>query len=110
MSGYWNLGKAAAKTKTGQKIISKVVDYVVKKTPRKFKVSKTIKSQPPHTGTLKLTRAKFDEMAGSASKGRSLHGKEWTTETLMKQPQGKKLHDLVTKSGKIEQKIKKLSD
>ena len=89
--------------------IKKVVDYAVKKTPKKFKVSKTIKSQPPHTGTLKLTRAKFDEMAGSASKGRSLHGKEWTTETLMKQPQGKKLHDLVTKSGKIEQKIKKLS-
>ncbi len=110
MSGYWNLGKAAAKTKTGQKIISKVVDYVVKKTPRKFKVSKTIKSQPPHTGTLKPTRAKFDEMAGSASKGRSLHGKEWTTETLMKGSKGKKLHDLVTKSGKIEQKIKKLSD
>ena len=109
MSGYWNLGKAAAKTKTGQKIISKVVDYVVKKTPRKFKVSKTIKSQPPHTGTLKKTRAKFDEMAGSASKGRALHGKEWTTKTLMKQPHGKKLHDIVSKSGKIEQKLKKLS-
>ena len=49
--------------------VKKVVDYAVKKTPRKFKVSKTIKSQPPHTGTLKTTRAKFDEMAGAASKG-----------------------------------------
>jgi len=91
-------------------LVKKVVDYAVKKTPRKFKVSKTIKSQPPHTGTLKQTRAKFDEMAGSASKGRSLHGKEWTTETLMKGSKGQKLHDLVTKTGKIEQKIKKLSN
>jgi len=91
-------------------LVKKVVDYAVKKTPRKFKVSKTIKSQPPHTGTLKSTRAKFDEMAGSASKGRSLHGKEWTTETLMKGSKGQKLHDLVTKTGKIEQKIKKLSN
>ena len=110
MSGFFNILKQGAKTETGKKIIKKVVDYAVKKTPRKFKVSKTIKSQPPHTGTLKSTRAKFDEMAGSASKGRSLHGKEWTTETLMKGSKGQKLHDLVTKTGKIEQKIKKLSN
>ena len=109
MSGYWNVGKAAAKTKTGQKIISKVVDYVVKKTPRKFKVSKTIKSQPPHTGTLKVTRKSFDEMAGSASKGRSLHGKEWTTKTLMKQPHGTKLHGIVSKGGELRQKVKKFT-
>ena len=96
--------------------VKKAVDYAVKKIPRKFKVSKTIKSRPPHTGTLKKTRAVFEDLAGSASKGRSLHGKEWTTETLMKGSKGQKLHDLVTKTGKlqkasrdIEQKIKKLS-
>ena len=89
--------------------IKKVVDYAVKKTPKKFKVSKTIKSQPPHTGTLKVARKAFDEMAESASKGRALHGKEWTTKTLMKQPHGKKLHDLVTKTGELHQKIKKSS-
>ena len=95
--------------------VKKVVDYAVKKTPRKFKVSKTIKSQPPHTGTLKTTRAKFDEMAGAASKGRALHGKEWTTETLMKGTPGKgssagkdvKLHDIVSKTGKLAQELKK---
>ena len=109
MSGFFNILKQGAKTETGKKIISKVVDYAVKKTPRKFKVSKTIKSQPPHTGTLKATRKSFDEMAGSASKGKALHGKEWTTKTLMEQPHGKKLHELVTKGGELRQKIKKSS-
>ena len=108
MSGYWNVITKVAQQPAVKKVISKVVDYAVKKTPRKFKVAKTIKSQPPHTGTLKKTRARFDELAGAASKGRSLHGKEWTTETLMKQPHGKKLHDLVTKTGKIEQTLKKI--
>ena len=112
MSGYWNVIKAGAKTGAGKKIISKVVDYAIKKMPRKFKVAKTIKSQPPHTGTLKKTRAVFDDLAGAASKGRSLHGKEWTTETLMKGSTGKtgkqiKLHDIVSKTGKLEQTIKK---
>ena len=109
MSGFFNILKQGAKTEPGKKIISKAVDYVVKKTPRKFKVAKTIKSQPPHTGTLKKTRAVFEDLAGAASKGRSRHGKEWVTETLMKPPHGKKLHDIVSKSGKIEQKLKKLS-
>ena len=109
MSAFWSTVKAGAKTEAGKKIISKVVDYAVKKMPRKFKVAKTIKSQPPHTGTLKQTRAKFDEIAESASKGRSLHGKEWTTETLMKQPHGKKLHELVSKTGELQQKVKKFT-
>ena len=115
MSGFFNILKQGAKTKTGKKIISKVVDYAVKKVPRKFKVAKTIKGKPPHTGTLKQTRAKFDEIAESASKGRSLHGKEWTTKTLMKGTPGKgssagrdvKLHDIVSTTGKLAQEIKK---
>ena len=107
MSGFFNILKQGAKTETGKKIIKKVVDYAVKKTPRKFKVSKTIKSQPPHTGTLKVTRKSFDEMAEAASKGRSLHGKEWTTKTLMKGSKGQKLHDLVTRSDELQQKVKK---
>ena len=78
--------------------IKKVVDYAVKKTPKKFKVSKTIKSQPPHTGTLKKTRAVFDDLSEAASKGRSLHGKEWTTKTLMK---GSKIYDRYEKLQKI---------
>ena len=96
--------------------VKKAVDYAVKKIPRKFKVSKTIKSQPPHTGTLKKTRAVFEDLAGSASKGRSLHGKEWTTKTLMKGTPGKgssagknvKLHDIVSTTGKLAQEVKKL--
>ena len=95
--------------------VKKAVDYAIKKTPRKFKVSKTIKSQPPHTGTLKKTRAVFEDLAGSASKGRSLHGKEKTTELLMKGVGGvgphkgkmQKLHDIVGRSGKLVQDIKK---
>ena len=106
MSGYFNILKQGAKTETGKKIIKKVVDYAVKKTPRKFKVSKTIKSQPPHTGTLKKTRAVFDDLSEAASKGRSLHGKEWTTKTLMKGSKGQKLHDIVSKTGKLQQKFK----
>ena len=109
MSGYWNVITKVAQQPAVKKAISKVVDYAVKKTPRKFKVAKTIKSQQPHTGTLKKTRAVFEDLAGAASKGRSRHGKEWVTETLMKPPHGKKLHDIVSKSGKIEQKLKKLS-
>ena len=31
MSGYWNLGKAAAKTKTGQKILKKTFEYITPK-------------------------------------------------------------------------------
>ena len=91
MSGFFNILKQGAKTETGKKIISKVVDYAVKKVPRKFKVAKTIKGKPPHTGTLKKTRSVFDELSGAASKGRSLHGKEWTTKTLMKGTPGKDL-------------------
>ena len=99
----------------GKWVAKKAIDYAVKKTPRKFKVSGTIKSQSPHTGTLKKTREVFDELAGAASKGRSLHGKEWTTKTLMKGTAGKgpstgknvKLHDIVSKTGKLEQDIKK---
>ena len=107
MSGYWNVVKAGAKTEAGKKIISKVVDYAVKKMPRKFKVAKTIKSQPPHTGTLKPTRAAFEDLAGAASKGRSLHGKEATTGILMKGSKGIKIHDIVSKTGKLAQDIKK---
>ena len=115
MSGFFNILKQGAKTKTGKKIISKVVDYAVKKVPRKFKVAKTIKGKPPHTGTLKKTRSVFDELSGAASKGRSLHGKEWTTKTLMKGTPGKgssagrdvKLHDIVSTTGKLAQEIKK---
>ena len=69
-------------------------------------ISKTIKSQPPHTGTLKKTRAVFDDLSEAASKGRSLHGKEWTTKTLMKGSKGQKLHDIVSKTGKLQQKFK----
>jgi len=119
MSAFWSTVKAGAKTEAGKKIISKVVDYAVKKTPRKFKVAKTIKSQPPHTGTLKKTRKAFDELAGAASKGRDVgrYGPTETTNLLMRGVPGKgphagkmrKLHDIVTETGKIEQKSKKLS-
>ena len=37
MSGYWNLGKAAAKTKTGQKIIKKTFEYVKPKIAKNLK-------------------------------------------------------------------------
>ena len=97
--------------------IKKGVDYAVKKTPKKFKVSKTIKSQPPHTGTLKKTRGVFDELAGAASKGRKpgMYGPKETTNILMKGTPGRgphtgkmqKLHDIVSKSGKLAQELKK---
>ena len=48
MSGYWNLGKAAAKTKTGQKIIKKTFEYV------KPKIAKNLKER----------RETFDKMTG----------------------------------------------
>ena len=37
MSGYWNLGKAAAKTKTGQQIIKKTFEYVKPKIAKNLK-------------------------------------------------------------------------
>ena len=81
------------------------------------KVAKTIKSQPPHTGTLKKTRGVFDELAGAASKGRKpgMYGPKETTNILMKGTPGRgphtgkmqKLHDIVSKSGKLAQELKK---
>ena len=90
--------------------VKKAVDYAIKKTPRKFKVSKTIKSQPPHTGTLKQTREVFDELAGAASKGRDVgrYGPTEVTNILMKGSKGKKIHDIVSTSGKLAQEAKKL--
>ena len=98
--------------------VKKAVDYAIKKTPRKFKVSKTIKSQPPHTGTLKQTREVFDELAGAASKGRDVgaYGPKETTNILMKGVPGKgpsagkmqKVHDVVSTTGKLAQDLKKL--
>ena len=90
--------------------VKKAVDYAVKKIPRKFKVSKTIKSQPPHTGTLKKTRKVFDELAGAASVGRrpGMYGPRETTNILMKGSKGKKIHDIVSTSGKLAQEAKKL--
>ena len=37
MSGYWKLGKAAAKTKTGQNIIKKTFEYVKPKIAKNLK-------------------------------------------------------------------------
>ena len=48
MSGYWNLGKAAVKTKTGQKIIKKTFEYV------KPKIAKNLKER----------RETFEKMTG----------------------------------------------
>jgi len=48
MSGYWNLGKAAAKTKTGQKILKKTFEYV------KPKIAKNLKER----------RETFEKMTG----------------------------------------------
>jgi|TARA_R100001594_G_scaffold54615_1_gene88182 hypothetical protein len=117
MSGYWNVITKVAQQPAVKKAISKVVDYAVKKTPKKFKVAKTIKSQPPHTGTLKKTRGVFDELAGAASKGRKpgMYGPKETTNILMKGTPGRgphtgkmqKLHDIVSKSGKLAQELKK---
>ena len=117
MSGYWNVITKVAQQPAVKKVISKVVDYAVKKTPKKFKVSKTIKSQPPHTGTLKKTRGVFDELAGAASVGRKpgMYGPKETTNILMKGTPGRgphtgkmqKLHDIVSKSGKLAQELKK---
>ena len=90
--------------------VKKAVDYAIKKTPRKFKVSKTIKSKPPHTGTLKETRKVVDELAGAASVGRrpGMYGPKEVTNILMKGSKGKKLHDIVSVSGKLAQEAKKL--
>ena len=48
MSGYWKLGKAAAKTKTGQKILKKTFEYV------KPKIAKNLKER----------RETFEKMTG----------------------------------------------
>ena len=48
MSGYWKLGKAAAKTKTGQKILKKTFEYV------KPKIAKNLKDR----------RETFEKMTG----------------------------------------------
>ena len=90
--------------------VKKAVDYAIKKTPRKFKVSKTIKSKPPHTGTLKETRKVVDELAGAASVGRrpGMYGPKEVTNILMKGSKGKKMHDIVSTSGKLAQEAKKL--
>ena len=61
----------------------------------------------PHVGTLKKTRAVQDDLVSSIDEGRKIKGKEKVTEILMKQPHGKKLHELVKKSGDLHQKIHK---
>ena len=43
MSAFWNVIKAGAKTETGKKI----VDYAIKKTPRKYKVAPDITKVAP---------------------------------------------------------------
>ena len=52
----------------------------------------------------------FDELAGAASVGRrpGMYGPKEVTNILMKGSKGKKLHDIVSVSGKLAQEAKKL--
>ena len=82
------------------KVASKVWGAVRNKESKKVFAS-------PHVGTLKKTRAVQDDLVSSIDEGRKIKGKEKVTEILMKQPHGKKLHELVKKSGDLHQKIHK---
>ena len=70
-------------------------------------VGAVIKKFKPHVGSLKKTRAVQDDLTKSIDEGRKIKGKEKVKEILMKQPKGKKLHDIVKKAGDLHQKMHK---
>jgi len=68
------------------------------------KVAGAIKSVKPNVGSLKKTRDVQDDLVKSIDQGKKIKGKEEVNKILMKQPHGKKLHDLVKKTGDIHQR------
>ena len=66
-----------------------------------------IKKLKPNVGSLTQTRAVKDDLTKAIDKGRIIKSKEEVKEILMKQPHGKKLHDIVKKAGDLPQKIHK---
>ena len=58
----------------------------------------------PNVGSLTKTRAVKDDLTQSIDKGKKIKGKEEVNKILMKQPHGKKLHDLVKKTGDVHQR------
>ena len=61
----------------------------------------------PNVGSLTKTRAVQDDLTKSIDEGRTIKSKEEVKEILMKQPHGKKLHDIVKKTGDLHQKMHK---
>ena len=70
----------------------------------KSKTAGAIKSVAPNVGSLTKTRAVKDDLTQSIDKGKKIKGKEEVNKILMKQPHGKKLHDLVKKTGDVHQR------
>ena len=68
------------------------------------KTSPTIKSVAPNVGSLKKTRDVQDDLVKAIDKGKKIKGKEEVNKILMKQPPGKKLHDIVKKTGDIHKR------
>ena len=58
----------------------------------------------PNVGSLTKTRAVQDDLVKSIDKGKKIKGKEEVNKILMKQPPGKKLHDLVKKTGDVNKR------
>ena len=58
----------------------------------------------PNVGSLTKTRAVQDDLVKSIAQGKKTKGKEEVNKILMKQPPGKKLHDLVKKTGDVHKK------
>ena len=94
----------------GKWAAKKVVDYAVKKIPRKFKVSGTIKSVPANVGSLKETK-KFKESLEKTIDKADLTRKQ-KTEVLMTGFGKKKtkMPGMVRKFGDLEKKLKKLKN
>tara|TARA_R100000687_G_scaffold55201_1_gene43972 strand:- start:229 stop:519 length:291 start_codon:yes stop_codon:yes gene_type:complete len=58
----------------------------------------------PNVGSLTKTRAVQDDLVKSIDKGKKIKGKEEVKKILMKQPPGKKLHDIIKKTGDVHQR------
>ena len=92
----------------GKWAAKKVVDYAIKKTPRKFKVSGTIKSVPANVGSLRSTKTFKESLEKTIDKA-DLTRKQ-KTEVLMKGFGKKKttMPGMVKNFGDLEKKLKKL--
>ena len=58
----------------------------------------------PNVGSLKKTRDVQDDLVKSIDKGKKIKGKEEVKKILMAQPHGKKLHDIVKKTGDVNKR------